>query len=90
MLLGLVSPSRRIALEATLEMWAQGYELGAGVGIPTLEQIDTACREAAASRDVGTLGIGNLRNFLKRVMEPEADHPGHRRRVGGSFSDPAL
>lgn len=78
MLMNLLPLSRRPAVGATLAMWAKGEDLGAGKGVPTEQQIDTACREAAASREVGTLGIDNLRNFLLRVIERGADGPKSR------------
>lgn len=87
MLMDLLPPSRRLATAATVKMWEQGLDLPAGMGVPTSDQIDTAFREAAASRDVGTLGIDNLRNFLIRVMERGKDGP-KRPSSGRRYQEP--
>lgn len=66
-----LSASRQRGLQACLAMWERGEDLPAGVGIPTAEQIDQACREAMASVDVAQISARVLRAYVVHIVRGE-------------------
>lgn len=70
LLLEQLTPTRRRGMEHTIAMWEQGADLPPGSGIPTPEQIDTACRECIASVDAGQVSVAVLRGFLVKILRP--------------------
>lgn len=75
LLLEHLTPTRRRAMESTIAMWEQGVDLPPGCGIPTAEQIDTACRECVASVDAAQVSVNVLRGFLVKVLRPSEALP---------------
>jgi hypothetical protein len=69
-LLNALQPSQRKAMADTLNVYAQGYQLPTGIGIPTAAQIDQACLECLASIPVHDIRPNRVRNFLVAVMRP--------------------
>jgi hypothetical protein len=69
-LLDALQPSQRKAMADTLAVYAQGYQLPAGIGIPTPAQIDQACLECLASIPAHDIRPNRVRNFLIGVMRP--------------------
>jgi hypothetical protein len=70
MLLESVAPTRRRGLEATIAMWEKGADLPAGIGVPTVAQVDIACRECIASVEPAQVSVAVLRGFLVKLMRP--------------------
>lgn len=86
LLLEQLQPSQREAMALTLNVLAQGYDLGPGYGIPTTAQVDQACREVASSVPAHQIGAKVVRGFLRNVMQPPTKperHFGPQKRVAG-------
>lgn len=70
-LLGRLSASRQQGMAACLRLWAHGGDLPPGLGVPTPEQIDSACREVVASVEPGLITAKVVRGYLVRAMRPD-------------------
>jgi hypothetical protein len=87
-LLDALQPSQRKAMADTLAVYAQGYQLPAGIGIPTPAQIDQACLECLASIPAHDIRPNRVRNFLVGVMRPNERSP--ETRSAGSVANNVL
>lgn len=74
-LLALLSNSRRAGMAACLTAWLDGMDLPPGLGVPTPEQLDQACREVVASVEPGLISTRVVRGYLARVMRPDRAPP---------------
>jgi hypothetical protein len=75
MLLNALGPTQRRAMEASLDVWAQGDELpnDAPKRAPTDAELDRACREATASVQAGQISANIVRTYLARVMRGDPE-----------------
>ena len=69
----LATPSRRYGMDACIRVWEQGLDLPPGLGVPTAEHIEKACREVLGGVDTAELRPRVVRGFLVRVMRGEAE-----------------
>lgn len=86
-LLSVLSATRRDAMRAALDMYAQGNDLPPGTGIPTAEHIEAACRDIVATCEPASISPKVFRKFLLRAMRPETD-PAPRN--GGGYLESEL